>query len=253
MHKISLKLFSVSFVLLSVVGCVSTGELQKKQLVIDEKNIALQNTITEKKSLEQDIQLILSEDIRAKNIFKYKEEVDKLESLNEELKSKIANLQRTKENLESRISETQNLKDKLKESEQLIQELNEKIELFSNPLSLAALNDWILAQNLQGSMIFGQDDDRTYLGAIDFTSPSSESIFNEYSTYGSEYSSASIWNEHGTFGSEYSSYSPFNEYTSTPPIIVKNKSIIGHLTENEYLTGAVSVKKIKSIYQQLNE
>ncbi len=253
MHKISLKLFSVSFLLLSIIGCVSTGELQKKQLVIDERNLALQKTIKEKESLEQDIQSILSEDIRAKNILKFKEKAESLESLNAELKSKIVNLQRTKENLENRISEVQNLKDKLKKSEQLVQELKEKIELLSNPLSLAALDDWLFAQNLQGSMIFGQDDEHTYLGTIDFTNKSSESIFNEYGTYGGEYSSTSIWNEYGTFGSEYGSYSAFNEYTSTPPTIVKNKSVIGHLTENEYQTGAVSVKKIKSIYEQLKE
>lgn len=252
-QKISLSLFTASFLLFSVVGCVSTGEVQKKELLIEERNQALQKAIKEKESLEKDIRLILSEDIRAKNILKLKEDVKKLESVNAELNSEVATLQRIKENLESRISQTQDLKTKLNEKEQLIKTLNEKIELLSNPLSLAALEDWILAQDLQGSMIFGQDDEHTYLGIIDFTNSSIESIFKIYGTYGSEYSSSSIWNEYGTFGSEYSSYSPFNEYTSTPPVIIKNRSIVGHLTENEYLSGAVSVKKIKSIYQKLNE
>ncbi len=252
MHKITPKLFCVFLILLSAVGCVSTGELKKKQLIIDEKNLSLERTIKEKENLEHDLHLILSEDIRAKNILKSKEKIEKLESLNAELKSEIVTLQEANKSLENRVFEVQNTKDELKKSEQLVHELNKKIELLSNPLSLAALDDWLLVQKLQGSLVFAQDDENTYLGAIDFTGQSSESIFNEFGTHGSEFSSYSIWNEFGTFGSEFSSYSPFNEFTSTPPMIVKNKSVIGHLTENEFLTGAVSISKIKYIYEKLN-
>jgi len=74
---------------------------------------------------------------------------------------------------------------------------------------------------VRGAKLIAQDDKNTYLGKITNTYDS-ESIFNEYGTYGSEYNSVSIWNEYATFGSEYSSYSPHNSYTSTPPMIIKN-------------------------------
>lgn len=99
---------------------------------------------------------------------------------------------------------------------------------------------------LDGAVIIAQDDANTYLGKI--TSPyDSDSIFNEYGTYGSEYSFTSIWNDYSTFGSEYSTYSPFNEYTSTPPMIIKDKRIIGYLTTNKYIQGAISPNLLKAL------
>src|SRR5690625_3201200 len=72
---------------------------------------------------------------------------------------------------------------------------------------------------LDGAVISAQDDAHTYLGRV--TSPyDSDSIFNEYGTYGNEYSSSSIWNEYSEFGNEYNSYSPFNEYSSNPPMLI---------------------------------
>jgi len=72
-----------------------------------------------------------------------------------------------------------------------------------------------ICDTVKGAVLVAQDDKNTYLGKI--TNPyDSDSIFNEYGTYGSEYNSASIWNQYATFGSEYSSYSPHNSYSSTP-------------------------------------
>ena len=99
---------------------------------------------------------------------------------------------------------------------------------------------------LKGALIFAQDDKQTYLGKID-NKFNSESIFNEYGTYGSKYSTDSIWNEYSNFGSKYSSYSPFNDYSSSPPMIVKNGQIIGYLTTNKYITGGISPHTLKEI------
>lgn len=99
---------------------------------------------------------------------------------------------------------------------------------------------------LKGALIFAQDDKQTYLGKID-NKFNSESIFNEYGTYGSKYSTDSIWNEYSNFGSKYSSYSPFNDYSSSPPMIVKNGRIIGYLTTNKYITGGISPHILKEI------
>ena len=99
-----------------------------------------------------------------------------------------------------------------------------------------------------GCHIFSDEKKPKYLGTIadEF---SSNSIFNDYGTYGSEYSSDSIWNEYGTYGGEYSSGSPFNSYSSSPPLIVKNKKVIGRLTVNKNVSGAVDPNWLKSFFK----
>lgn len=101
---------------------------------------------------------------------------------------------------------------------------------------------------LNGSTLLAQNSENTYLGKIK-NEYDSDSIFNEYGTYGSEYSSSSIWNEYGTFGSEYSSYSPFNEYTTTPPIFVKNGKVIGYLTANKSIQSSITPNLLKALYK----
>ncbi len=99
---------------------------------------------------------------------------------------------------------------------------------------------------LDGAVIIAQDDANTYLGKI--SSPyDSDSIFNEYGTYGNEYSSSSIWNEYSKFGNEYNSYSPFNEYSSKPPMLIKSRSLIGYLTTNKYIQGGISPNLLKAL------
>lgn len=88
-------------------------------------------------------------------------------------------------------------------------------------------------------------NDGKYLGKI-ASEYDSESIFNEYGTYGSEYSSDSIWNEYGSYGGEYSSNSPFNSYTSTPPVLVKGGKAIAHLTVNKFVPSPVNPYFLKS-------
>lgn len=106
-----------------------------------------------------------------------------------------------------------------------------------------------LCDIVKGAVLLAQDEKNTYLGRIS-SSYDSESIFNEYGTYGSEYNSSSIWNQYATFGSEYSSYSPHNKYTSTPPMIVKNRKIIGHLSANKSVRASVSPNLLKALCKE---
>lgn len=69
---------------------------------------------------------------------------------------------------------------------------------------------------IKGASIVANDG--KYLGKLT-SQYDSESVFNQYGTYGSQYSSDSIWNQYGSYGGEYSSNSPFNKYTSSPPVI----------------------------------
>ena len=106
-----------------------------------------------------------------------------------------------------------------------------------------------LIMQLRGARLVAQDDKNTFLGTFE-SSYASNSIFNEYGSFGSEYSSTSVWNEYGSFGGEYSSYSPFNKYSSTPPMIIKSGRIIGYLTTNKSMRGAVNPGIIKAISDQ---
>ena len=102
-----------------------------------------------------------------------------------------------------------------------------------------------LCQIVEGSVLIAQDTKKTYLGKIT-NSFDSDSIFNEFGTYGNEFSSVSIWNEFSTIGNEFNSYSPFNEFSSSPPMIIKNKEIIGYLSTNKYIKNSVSPNLLKA-------
>ena|SRR6185369_8019898 len=99
---------------------------------------------------------------------------------------------------------------------------------------------------VRDAVLIAQNDENNYLGKIT-NSYDSNSIFNEYGTYGSKYNSLSIWNQYATFGSEYSSYSPHNKYTSTPPMIIKNGKIVGYLSANKSIGSSISPNLLKAL------
>ena len=99
---------------------------------------------------------------------------------------------------------------------------------------------------VNGSVLIAQDAQSTYLGKI--VSPyQSDSIFNEYGVYGNEYNIGSIWSEYGTFGNEYSNYSASNSYTTSPPMIIKNKQVIGYLSANKSMRASISPSILKAL------
>lgn len=99
---------------------------------------------------------------------------------------------------------------------------------------------------VKGASLIAQDDKNTYLGKIT-NSYDSDSIFNEYGTYGSEYNSLSIWNKYATFGNESSSYSPHNNLSSTPPMIIKKGKVIGYLSTNKSINNSISPNLLKAL------
>jgi len=89
--------------------------------------------------------------------------------------------------------------------------------------------------------LIADDSSHTYLGKLTTNKFDSESVFNEFGTYGNKFNSKSIYNEFGTFGGEFSQYSPFNEFTSKPPLIVDaDGNIVGRLSVNKFVIGAIS-------------
>jgi len=88
-------------------------------------------------------------------------------------------------------------------------------------LLLVAIRSTALGQgycDLIGDFIYAQDKGKnelgTYLGLISDNPYTSESILNEFGSYGSAFSSTSIFNEFSRFGGKFSSYSPFNDFTA---------------------------------------
>lgn len=86
---------------------------------------------------------------------------------------------------------------------------------------------------LEGAIIIANDNE--YLGKISKSQFDSDSINNQFGTYGSQFSAYSIFNNFGTYGSEFSSLSPFNKFTSTPPKIYKENIFISYLTVNTFM------------------
>jgi hypothetical protein len=99
---------------------------------------------------------------------------------------------------------------------------------------------------LNGAVIIAQDSNNTFLGKVT-NSFDSQSIFNEFGTYGNEFSSKSIWNEFSTFGNEFNSYSPFNEFSSSPPMLIKNRKILGYLSANKSIKASISPNLLKAL------
>ena len=84
-------------------------------------------------------------------------------------------------------------------------------------------------------LIFGGRGHDVFLGCLSCNRFDSDSVLNQYGTYGSQYSSISIWNRYGQYGGAYGTYSPCNQYSSSPPVVVdRSGNFYGYLTINQY-------------------
>jgi hypothetical protein len=81
--------------------------------------------------------------------------------------------------------------------------------------------------------------DGVYVGLISSNKFASESVCNEFGTYGSKFSLKSVRNEFSNYGSRFSSYGAYNEFTSTPPRIWYQGAALGYLTKNQFLYNAL--------------
>lgn len=83
--------------------------------------------------------------------------------------------------------------------------------------------------------LYGGDNNNKYLGCLTCNEYNSDSIWNEFGTYGSPFNLMSIWNEFGIYGSPFSIYSPWNDFSINPPVIVdKLGNFYGYLSTNEF-------------------
>lgn len=93
---------------------------------------------------------------------------------------------------------------------------------------------------LDGTAAIFHPINKEFLGNISSNAYDSNSICNQYGTYGSRYSSFSVFAEHGTYGSPYSTYSAYNPRSDRPPIIVDvDGKPLALLTKNTNFNNAI--------------
>ena len=112
------------------------------------------------------------------------------------------------------------------------------------PLGAESVQDMV-----NSGRMFIVSPDGTYLGVVSNNAYDSNSLANQYGTYGNPYSSKSIFNQYGTYGGEYSSKSVFNGMATEPPLIYyKDLSgeilYLGKLTVNDMQKEAVNPRVI---------
>ena len=102
--------------------------------------------------------------------------------------------------------------------------------------------------------LYGGPSESVYLGCYSCPNNDSDSICNEYGSYGSEYSLTSVWNEYGfTFGNQYSLSSPWNKYSlsaDVPALVDGDGDFYGYFTINTYRVNAFShASTLKNYYE----
>lgn len=103
---------------------------------------------------------------------------------------------------------------------------------------------------IKAPLTIHSSDGKTYLGKLTADEYDTDSIFNEFGTYGSKYETDSIMNEYGKYGSKYENTSAFNNYATKPPIILDGDgSIVGYLTTNTSIDGGISPIGIKKFLE----
>lgn len=84
-------------------------------------------------------------------------------------------------------------------------------------------------------LIYGGNSGRVFLGCLTCSKYDSDSVHNQYGSYGSPYNFESIFNRYGDHGSKYSNYSVCNPYANDPPVVVDRQgNYYGRLTVNRY-------------------
>lgn len=87
----------------------------------------------------------------------------------------------------------------------------------------------------QTLLLFGGRNQNVFLGELNTSKYSTNSVWNEYGIYGSKYNTNSIWNNFGIYGGLYSSTSPFNMYAIDPPVVLdEDGNFYGYFTVNLY-------------------
>lgn len=101
-------------------------------------------------------------------------------------------------------------------------------------------------------MVFGGKKHDVYLGCLSCAAEDPESVFNEFGSYGSQYSPYSLWNAQTPYGTVSSPMSPRNSRATNPPIIKdQNGTFHGYLTVNEQMPQAFRSDTVRTLLKRL--
>jgi hypothetical protein len=82
-------------------------------------------------------------------------------------------------------------------------------------------------------LLFGGEDQKTFLGCLNCSPSDSRSICDQFGEYGSESNGESIWSQFGNFGSNFSNDSPWNQFSTSGPMVMdKSGQSYGRFTSN---------------------
>jgi hypothetical protein len=94
-------------------------------------------------------------------------------------------------------------------------------------------------------LIFAGRNHDEFLGCLNCSRYSADSVHNDYGKYGNAYSGTSLKNEYSKYGNEYNALSPCNEYSTTPPVVVDaSGTYYGELTVNEIRPRRITHKTV---------
>lgn len=94
-------------------------------------------------------------------------------------------------------------------------------------------------------LLYGGDGHQAFLGCLNCSKYDSNSVQNQYGTYGSAYSTTSIFNHYSEFGSAYSSMSVCGRYAVDPPVVVDREGRShGRLTLDSYAPDAIRSENV---------
>lgn len=96
--------------------------------------------------------------------------------------------------------------------------------------------------------LYSRESTPVYLGCLNCGNFNTESVCNQFGTYGSEFASRSIWNQFGTYGSQFSSYSPWNQFSSNGPAIYGSDNLFyGYFTVNQFQLNRTNIQVYRNV------
>ncbi|MEA9979450.1 MULTISPECIES: hypothetical protein [unclassified Pseudomonas] len=107
-----------------------------------------------------------------------------------------------------------------------------------------------VCQIVKNATIVSQDSANTFLGKIS-SSYDTNSVFNEYGTYGNQYSGVSMWNNYSKFGNSFDPFSAFNTSSGRPPMIIRDGQVLGYLTLNTVIGNSLSPNALRGCKKKL--
>ena len=112
-------------------------------------------------------------------------------------------------------------------------------------LQAVAREQWVLQGGRQ-LMVFGGPGDSTYLGCLNCSHGSRDSVFTGGGTYNGDYMGALVVNPGSVFVSPSSDYSSCNLFATHPPIVVDEQGAsYGRLTINQGLAGGPTMDQLR--------